>query len=1713
MRKRYFILMMLLFPIATMFISGNAYADDPPKSEYDAAMETITDGESYYIATEVNGNKYYVTTGGGLTNLEDNAGLFKVTKTTGGALFDVGLKLDGGTNSWFSNSTLTDDKCNLNFGSYRQDSSNDRNDWERQVPFMNAEGKIAIRSCNTAFGTSSWADAGRAFWYYEVEEGSDLDPVPCYSYEPAYVWSFEKPSEQAQIYGVLNGIYIDYETYVFDTGEGETINVGQGFGQLADVDTWKKFFSILQQVSTYVDNILNGVYNFPDDPNAPTLELANTLRADADSLYQVLLDSEVPYSLPKNGYYRIIANLRYKTADGSVDKAILASIDPDYENKGMFGTVKKDRANFLWKLTQDNDSIIMQNAGLKTFISFSSIEQGRMILTDAENDRSHVVFDYAGEEYVENADGTGDTKDIFYIRLANQPRHSDKYVHQLGHNKGTDSGADLELGFWSGTYNMGAPYETDKGTSEWYLEYVPDEEAEALIKDFEESVMSHDQLVMKTNVLRAQVQEALTVTKDPIKTPLITAAEQFSSPYSQNDCGGSRDGGDLSAGVLIDGDKASFWHSVWSGDDIGGEYHYLQIADMDEMIGDCQLYIARRATDNDHPTVFLIKGSDNPDAPDEEWAEMITLDVPNGASGQEATVDFHIEKAYKYIRLNAVHCAPSDRRYWHAAELQISTLRENPNSRYNAMGDLGPALVAAYEANLAIADADLTEEDYQALLEAYNAFYGPISNHNELVEMNAELREKVLAALEESKDVKRTAMITSADQLSSPYSDRDEGKNIGNIIDGDKSTFWHTDWHGEHPDDANHWLQIADMSEFVGDCEIYIGRRAIDSDNPAKVKLLGSNDPEAADEDWVEMIELELGNATNGSDFTTPVFNIETGYENIRFVVTDCRTEFRIYWHTAELQFYTVRENPNSQYVTLGEISKKLEDTYNANLATADNDITFNTYTELLNAYEAFLAAMVDPAELRNALASYANTAKGVVQGSEPGQWASTDIATAYQKLYDEAKAYDVAGKYTAAQSHKYAVMLKAMTKSVMEKANGITTDKWYRFMYPTEEMFDAYGLDKSGGSPASDIENQPQQWGNYVVAGQMVYEDREDEAGNVTQKLVDVEPMTADDIREDAGMYFIDDEMISDKDASLFRFVANKAVQDDYTASFAEVKDNMSMALDMNTTYQQGEPLITEASQFSSNASYPGNDGQKLETGCLIDGDFGTYWHSDYSKQFCVVPYLQVALNEPVSGLIQLYVGRRNSGNGHVVRMYVQGSNDAEQWTNIGYVETPYTNATTPATSQPIDLNGTYSHLRFIMTNRYGTDGGSNIEFDPFAEGLTADDYNVKFTYFHASEFQIYPVTATMNDGAKALQQAFTAANKVVLKDATAEDFSAATQAYKAYQADVNAAEGMAVLPDGPAGPAASYAIQNKGTGLFVNAKDANNNDVLFKLVPTFFEWKAAGYDRNLLHGKNVDGKDVTYLHSQNWNHRLVTWNVNTPQSNSGLVIREAEPVEAGEFSFWKEIKPGRIYNWCNSVSITNQGDGKAYSPVGRYTTDTGAFLALKEVQTIPAGEPAFYIYGDTLAYNSEKEDAEPMKFTMPADPELVVEGKNVNGVIGCLADHTLQEHEIYFSGNHAECIGKTGYYISGNSAVLDAFSCPEIAADGNYDFAIFLGEELNEALGIEAIPAALQKISQSGDVYSIDGKLLRKGATLNSLKSLGKGMYILNGVKVLVK
>ena len=1528
MKKRYLFLMTLLFPLATMLSSGFVHAQDPDKSEYDAAIAAFPSG-AYYITTEVDGVKYYVTASGSLEErydgIEASEGLFTINQVSGGALYDVGWHIEG-ANGHFSNTTLSNDKAVLNPGTgFRLDTSNDRNDWESQVFFLNEEeGKFAIRSCNTAFGESSWADAGRAFWTYEVDEAGevvfgDYGPIPCYSYEPAYIWTLEQPTGFDKVRMIFDALYTKYEDLIWDDRDEPTVlNMGTGFGQYADMESWYQLWDLLQELSAICDKFIDPDYDFYTDPEAPTEEQGNAITDQCNALYQKILDSEVAYSLPNgDGYYRIYSPLRYYTTTvigkdeydeditetTYVDKVLLAS----FQNVGQFGTFRENMANQVWYLSQKGDSILMKNLGMESYVSKASASSGRLDLTEDESEVSYVVFDYAGVEEAE-VGGSWEERDAFNIRLASKARHEGNYVHSNGHNKGNDSHSDLNVSFWYGTYGK-EKYNDDGGTSEWYLEPVSAEEAAELSEIFG-PMKDHDLLVIQNNELRAQVLETLTLAKDVSHTPMITSVSQLSSPYSD-----SSEGQHLE--YLIDNDASTFWHTTWHGyadgvepfyykgagyEEDGLESHYLQISGMQNLVGNCELYVRERdGADNDRIKTLVLLGTDNLKNEDDEWEEIVKITLPNTGKGEENTVPFTIEEGYPYIRVVVIDVASS-------------------------------------------------------------------------------------------------------------------------------------------------------------------------------------------------------------------------GYE------------FRQFWHAAEIQLYTVEENPNSQFVLMGEVAQNLQDAYDANVAISDEDLQLSDYEALLAAYEAFQnVGLVDPAEMRAALTKYAKATEGVVEGTNPGYWEDTTIANQYNDLYAEIEAYNKAGIYKAEDVHKYAVMLKAMQKSVMEKANDVKTDKWYRIMVPTEEMYDAYEFSKEGVDNCNDlIEDQITICGNFATTAQGFSEEvpaPTDEDPDAVTTKTRLETINGEDVRESDRLFFMPDDEIEDKAVSMFRFVELESDAADYTALLLDVKENMGMALDMSTTYTQGEPLITKASQFTSNASYPGNDGQKLESGCLIDNDFATYWHSDYGRTFCCIPYLQVALNEPVSGLIQVYVGRRNTSNGHVVRMYVQGSNDAETWTNIGYIELPYTNATTPATSQPLDLGGTFSHLRFSMTNRYGTDGGSNIEFDPFEENITADDYNTKYTYFHASEFQIYPIKANsqLSASGQALQNAYTVANKVVLKDATAEDLATAAQAYKTYQKEFNAKQGKTVLPNGLDKAPATYALQNKATGLFVMVDGTGNqNNIYLKTIPTLVGYKAIGYERSLLSARTLNNVSCNNLHIGESNRRFCTWGSTEPTSNSGLVICEADEEYAApnEFSFTKNVKPGRIIDWCHSVTLTQVSaldEGVAYTAVGQYTVgedeDAETFLALKAIQTIPAGEPALYIYGDTTSYDAEDDYVEPVKFTITGGEKPVVEGTSVNGLVGTLVTATYNNYYIYFNANYAACPAES-VSVTPCSAVLDLENCPQIDANGDFDFSIFLGGAAGDvADGVKDVSTAIENISKPGNVYSMDGKLLRTGANLNSLKSLGKGMYILNGVKVVVK
>lgn len=186
-------------------------------------MASIKGGGTYRIFTMVEGTKYYLASNGALTSDMAGSCIFALKVTSGGALYDEGIKIVEGHKRYFSNPTLSDGKANLKPGTgvFRlDDGGNDRNDWERQVFYLNQEGNYAIRSCNTTYGESDWEDAGRTFWTYEIK---DANPDPCYTYEAAFIWNLERASTYDFDHnGIYYNIIGDNEvevTYV-EPGEG-----------------------------------------------------------------------------------------------------------------------------------------------------------------------------------------------------------------------------------------------------------------------------------------------------------------------------------------------------------------------------------------------------------------------------------------------------------------------------------------------------------------------------------------------------------------------------------------------------------------------------------------------------------------------------------------------------------------------------------------------------------------------------------------------------------------------------------------------------------------------------------------------------------------------------------------------------------------------------------------------------------------------------------------------------------------------------------------------------------------------------------------------------------------------------------------------------------------------------------------------------------------------------------------------------------------------------------------------------------------------------------------------------------------------------------------------------------------------------------------------------------------------------------------------------
>lgn len=163
------------------------YSAPTMESMYADALEQIEDGANYLISTVVDGTKYYLTAAGTLSADKAVAGQFTFAKASAAShQWEYGFKLSSQENKRFSNPYTTTEAALTN-GSLNT-STNNRDDWEAQVFFLNSEGLYAVRSTNAPYNneTSGWNWIGNTYW--TANEG----PLAEYSWEPQFIWNLEK---------------------------------------------------------------------------------------------------------------------------------------------------------------------------------------------------------------------------------------------------------------------------------------------------------------------------------------------------------------------------------------------------------------------------------------------------------------------------------------------------------------------------------------------------------------------------------------------------------------------------------------------------------------------------------------------------------------------------------------------------------------------------------------------------------------------------------------------------------------------------------------------------------------------------------------------------------------------------------------------------------------------------------------------------------------------------------------------------------------------------------------------------------------------------------------------------------------------------------------------------------------------------------------------------------------------------------------------------------------------------------------------------------------------------------------------------------------------------------------------------------------------------------------------------------------------------------
>lgn len=168
---------------------------------------------------------------------------------------------------------------------------------------------------------------------------------------------------------------------------------------------------------------------------------------------------------------------------------------------------------------------------------------------------------------------------------------------------------------------------------------------------------------------------------------------------------------------------------------------------------------------------------------------------------------------------------------------------------------------------------------------------------------------------------------------------------------------------------------------------------------------------------------------------------------------------------------------------------------------------------------------------------------------------------------------------------------------------------------------------------------------------------------------------------------------------------------------------------------------------------------------------------------------------------------------------------------------------------------------------------------------------------------------------------------------------------------------------------------------------------------------------------------------------------------------------------------------------------------------------LSLIKKKTFEAGEPFVLVANNYAAYDPGK--VTTIFFAITPPETFSNEGKTVNGLTASLDYTVAPKIGLGYFVNSAITGStlKTGF--DGHTGYID----PKSVVDSNPDVKADLVIKLN-GTGVTSVNAVVDNNRQTVNVYSIDGKLLKRNVKFNEVqRNLGKGIYVIGKKKILIK